>query len=61
MQILLAQCYNLQKIYVYTNLKFTFRLLFQQLGCFCQVWQKILYKLLHVNSNFLKTHYQCLN
>jgi hypothetical protein len=32
------------KIYVYTNLKFTFRFLFHQLSCFCQVWPKILAK-----------------
>jgi hypothetical protein len=35
---------QITKKYVYTNLKFTFRFLFQKLGCFCQVWPKILAK-----------------
>ncbi len=39
-QILLTQCKNLQCLHQF---KFTFRFLFQQLGCFCQAensWQE---------------------
>jgi hypothetical protein len=36
--------FQLTKKYVNPNLKFTFKFLFQQLGCFCQVWLKILAK-----------------